>query len=71
MNQTKRIDNGRLFCYDYNNKEGKKMIEFQHVTKRYGKNSEPSVKDLCLTVDAGCVFGFLGPNGAQIKYKNK
>ncbi len=40
------------------------MIEFQHVTKRYGKNSEPSVKDLCLTVDAGCVFGFLGPNGA-------
>ncbi len=40
------------------------MIEFDHVTKIYGKSDRPAVNDLTLTVPDGCVFGFLGPNGA-------
>jgi beta-exotoxin I transport system ATP-binding protein len=37
-------------------------IRLESVTKRYGRSR--GVVDLDLTVDAGEVFGFLGPNGA-------
>jgi ABC-2 type transport system ATP-binding protein len=38
------------------------MLELQNVSKRYGNFS--AVKDISLTVNEGCFFGFLGPNGA-------
>ncbi len=38
------------------------MIELEHVTKRYGDFR--AVDDLCLKVEPGEVFGFLGVNGA-------
>ena len=38
------------------------MIEFEHVTKRYGE--KVAVDDLTFTVRPGVVTGFLGPNGA-------
>ncbi len=37
-------------------------IETLHLRKEYG--SKVAVKDLCLQVKAGEIFGFLGPNGA-------
>ena len=37
-------------------------LEFEHLTKRYGK--EVVVDDLTFTVQPGRVTGFLGPNGA-------
>ncbi len=40
------------------------MIQFEHVTKTYGKSANPAVDDLCLTVETGKVFGYIGPNGA-------
>lgn len=40
------------------------MIQFEHVTKTYGKSSAPAVDDLNLTVETGKVFGYIGPNGA-------
>lgn len=38
------------------------VIEFQHLTKYYGKNR--GIDDLNLTVREGEFFGFIGPNGA-------
>jgi ABC-2 type transport system ATP-binding protein len=38
------------------------MIEFDHVTRKYG--SKVAVCDLTLRVPAGELFAFLGPNGA-------
>lgn len=40
------------------------MIQFEHITKAYGKSATPALEDLNLTVDAGKVFGYIGPNGA-------
>ncbi len=40
------------------------MIQFEHVTKTYGKSTSPAVDDLNLTVETGKVFGYIGPNGA-------
>lgn len=40
------------------------MIQFEHVTKTYGKSASPAVDDLNLTVETGKVFGYIGPNGA-------
>lgn len=40
------------------------MIQFEHVTKTYGKSAAPAVDDLNLTVETGKVFGYIGPNGA-------
>ena len=37
------------------------MIEIDHLTKRYG--SHTAVSDLCLTVEPGQIYGFLGPTG--------
>ena len=38
------------------------MIEVNHLTKRYGKNT--AVDDISFTVEDGCIYGLLGPNGA-------
>lgn len=40
------------------------MIEFERVTKTYGKSRVPAVADLKFTVRPGEIVGFLGPNGA-------
>jgi ABC-2 type transport system ATP-binding protein len=44
------------------------LIEFQHVSKRYGggRKAAPvqALDDLNLRVPAGCLYGLLGPNGA-------
>lgn len=41
---------------------GKKMIEIQNLTKRYGQIK--AVNNLNFTVEKGEILGFLGPNGA-------
>ena len=38
------------------------MIEFSHLTKKYG--THVAVDDLNLTIEPGRIYGFLGPNGA-------
>ncbi len=38
------------------------MIEFEHVTRKYG--TKTAVADLDLTIPRGELFAFLGPNGA-------
>jgi ABC-2 type transport system ATP-binding protein len=38
------------------------VVETQHLTKRYGTTT--AVDDLTLTIKAGEIFGFLGPNGS-------
>nr|AUG32761.1 putative multidrug efflux ABC transporter [Paulinella longichromatophora] len=38
------------------------MIDLQQLSKRFG--SVEALKDLSLSVPAGCLFGLLGPNGA-------
>ena len=40
------------------------MIELTHVSKSYNKGRVKAVDDLTLTVKAGEIFGFLGPNGS-------
>lgn len=40
------------------------MIQFDHVSKQYGKSATLAVDDLNLTVESGKVFGYIGPNGA-------
>lgn len=37
------------------------VIEIEHLTKFYG--TREIVRDLSLTVPAGCIYGFLGRNG--------
>ena len=37
------------------------MIEVKHLTKRYGKHT--AVDDISFTVQDGCIYGLLGPNG--------
>ncbi len=39
-----------------------KMIEFENVTRKYGR--KVAVAELSLTIPAGELFAFLGPNGA-------
>ncbi|MBG0780070.1 MAG: ABC transporter ATP-binding protein [Desulfotignum balticum] len=38
------------------------MISIQNITKQY--QGVTAVKDLTLSIPAGCLFGFIGPNGA-------
>jgi ABC-2 type transport system ATP-binding protein len=38
------------------------VLEVDGLTKRYGQKT--AVEDLSLTVQAGQIFGFLGPNGS-------
>src|SRR6266446_4377913 len=40
------------------------MIEIKHLRKEYKDKPEPAVKDLCLELEQGDIFGFIGPNGA-------
>ena len=40
------------------------MIQFDHVSKKYGKSATLAVDDLNMTVETGKVFGYIGPNGA-------
>ncbi len=40
------------------------MIQFNRVTKQYGKSAVKAVDDLTLHIPAGKTFGFIGPNGA-------
>lgn len=40
------------------------MIQFDHVSKQYGKSATLAVDDLNMTVETGKVFGYIGPNGA-------
>ena len=39
------------------------MLKIEHYTKIYGSNKK-AVDDLCLTVEAGDLFAFIGHNGA-------
>ncbi|WNS74410.1 ABC transporter ATP-binding protein [Bacillus sp. DTU_2020_1000418_1_SI_GHA_SEK_038] len=38
------------------------MIEFQHVTKKYGR--EIGLDDVTFTLESGKIYGLLGPNGS-------
>jgi ABC-2 type transport system ATP-binding protein len=38
------------------------MIEFDHITRKYGRKT--AVSDLSLSIPSGELFAFLGPNGA-------
>ena len=40
------------------------QLELKHFSKRYAKSVNYAVKDACLVVKGGEIFGFLGPNGA-------
>ena len=45
-------------------KEEKTVIEIRNLVKRYGDHL--AVDHLNLTLEMGKVYGFLGPNGAEI-----
>ena len=47
-------------------KEEKIVIEISHLVKKYGDHI--AVNDLTLTVEPGKIYGFLGPNGAEIHH---
>ena len=40
------------------------MIQITGLTKQYGKNRAPAVKDLSLEINSGEIMGFAGLNGA-------
>lgn len=46
------------------NMENENKLVLKNFTKRYGKSDVYAVKDACLEVNGGEIFGFLGPNGA-------
>lgn len=46
------------------NMENVNKLVLKNFTKRYGKSDVYAVKDACLEVNGGEIFGFLGPNGA-------
>jgi ABC-2 type transport system ATP-binding protein len=37
-------------------------LDIEHVTKTFGQHTP--VNDLSLTVPAGSIYGFIGPNGS-------
>jgi len=39
-------------------------IEFEHVTFRYGPNTQPVLRDVSLKIPAGQVVGIVGPSGS-------
>ena len=43
------------------------MLQIQHLTKAYG--DKKAVDDLSLHIAPGEIYGFIGHNGAEIKYK--
>jgi fluoroquinolone transport system ATP-binding protein len=40
------------------------MFKVSHLTFKYPKNNEPTIKDLSFEIKKGEIFGFLGPSGA-------
>ena len=46
------------------NMENVNKLVLKNFTKRYGTSDVYAVKDACLEVNGGEIFGFLGPNGA-------
>ena len=46
------------------NMENVNKLVLKNFTKRYGKSDVYAVKDACLEVCGGEIYGFLGPNGA-------
>lgn len=46
------------------NMENENKLVLKNFTKRYGSSDVYAVKDACLEVNGGEIFGFLGPNGA-------
>lgn len=46
------------------NMENTNKLILKNFTKRYGTSDVYAVKDACLEVNGGEIFGFLGPNGA-------
>ena len=46
------------------NMENENKLVLKNFTKRYGSSDVYAVKDACLEVHGGEIFGFLGPNGA-------
>ena len=44
--------------------ENSNKLILKNFTKRYGNSDVYAVKDACLEVHGGEIFGFLGPNGA-------
>lgn len=46
------------------NENGKNKIILNHFSKRYGRSDVYAVKDACLEINGGEIFGFLGHNGA-------
>src|SRR5256885_5980372 len=38
------------------------IVQIQHLTHSYGQHV--ALKDVCLSVSTGEIFGFLGPNGS-------
>ncbi len=55
--------NGRSIEEPMNMETVNKLV-LNNFSKRYGKSDVYAVKDACLEVDGGDIFGFLGPNGA-------
>lgn len=55
--------NGRSIEEPMNTENENKLI-LKNFTKRYGTSDVYAVKDACLEVNGGEIFGFLGPNGA-------
>lgn len=39
------------------------MLKIEHLTKMY-KGGEKGIKDICLEIEDGDIYGFIGPNGA-------
>ena len=39
------------------------MLEIKHYSKTYGKGKK-AADDVCLTVESGDIYGFIGHNGA-------
>lgn len=46
------------------NPEGSNKLILKNFSKRYSTSDVYAVKDACLMIDGGQIFGFLGPNGA-------
>ena len=44
--------------------DGVNKLQLINFSKRYGNSNVYAVKDACLTINGGEIFGFLGPNGA-------
>ena len=55
-------DSASTIGIPYNAPMPKPVVIIEHLTRTYGERV--AVDDLSLTIDAGEIFGFLGPNGS-------